>query len=143
MTKHLLLAVAALAVSACSSKQVTWQTYDAGPLSLEFPCTPSTAAAVTKCMRPDGAEFAVEVVSKDLTPEQELAQLTEYAQAIPKGTVIDTSKFPVKWIEVRQFGTFEFQVYYAQGKEYSVRVQYSSQQRPAAAEEFFSKVKVK
>lgn len=143
MTKPLLLAVFALSLSACPSSKVTWTTYDAGPLTLDFPCTPATAAAVTKCMRSDGAEYALEVVEKGIPAEEALAQIAEYAKAIPKGEVHDVSKFPVKWREVRQFGNFDFQVYYVDGKEYSVRVQYSAQQAPAAVAEFFSRVKVK
>jgi hypothetical protein len=143
MTKYLLLAVSALAMSACPSSKVTWTTHDAGPITVDFPCTPSTAAAVTKCMRPDGAEYALEVVEKGLPADQELAQLAEYAKAIPKGEVQDVSQFPVKWREVRQFGTFDFQVYYLDGKEYSVRVQYSAEKAPATVGEFFTRPKVK
>jgi hypothetical protein len=143
MTKRLLLASALLALAACKPEKPVWKAHDAGPIALEFPCQPSTAAAVTKCMRPDGAEYSLATVEKGIPAEEELAQTVEYARAIPKGEVLEDSKFPVKWREIRQYGTLEAQVYYLAGKEYTVQVAYSSQQPPPQLGEFFSKVKVK
>ncbi len=142
MTQRLLLAVAALALSACPAKQASWTPYDSGPLALEFPCKPETAAAVTKCMRPDGTIYALAVVDKGVTPEQALQDTVEYAKGLPKTTVL-TEAFPVKFVEERQFGKLESAVYYLAGKEYTVSVQYSSNQAPVELADFFAKVKTK
>ncbi len=143
MTKRLLLVVAGLALSACSEKKVSWTTYDAGPLLVDFPCTPVTAAAATKCMLSDGAEYKLDVVEKGLPLDQEFAQVTEYAKAIPKGELVDIEKWPVKWREVRQFGNFEFWMYYLDGKEYTLSVQYATLKAPPTAAEFFARAKPK
>jgi hypothetical protein len=143
MTQRLLLAAALLALAACKADKPVWKAHDAGPLSLEFPCEPATAAAVTKCMRPDGAEYAVAVVEKGIPAAEELAQISDYAKAIPKGEVLDVGQFPVKWREIRQYGTLEAAVYYLDGKEFTVSVAYSSNQAPPQLAEFFSKVKTK
>ncbi len=143
MTKRLLLAVAGLALCACPAKKASWTPYDAGKLTLEFPCTPATAAAATKCMRPDGALYQLAVVEKNVSPEQALQDAAEYAKGLPKTEVLAADAFPVKWREVRQFGMLESACWYFDGKEYTVSVQYSTQQVPAPMAEFFSKVKTK
>lgn len=143
MNQRLLLASALLALAACKADKPAWKAHDAGPLSLEFPCQPATAAAVTKCMRPDGTEYALAVVEKGIPAEEELAQISEYARAIPKGEVLDVAQFPVKWREIRQYGVLESHVYYLDGKELTVSVAYSSNQPPPQLAEFFSKVKAK
>ena len=142
MTKRLLLAVAAAALCACPAKKTSWTPYDAGKLTLEFPCTPQTAAAVTKCMRSDGTLYAVAVVEKGVSPEQALQDTVEYAKGLPKTTVL-TETFPVKFVEERQFGKLESAVYYLDGKEYTASVQYSSNQVPPDLSDFFAKVKAK
>lgn len=143
MTKRLLLAVAALALSACPAKQASWTPYDAGKLTLEFPCKPETASAVTKCMRPDGALYQVAIVDKGVPAEQALRDAAEYAKGLPKTEVLSADAFPVKWREVRQFGMLESACWYLDGKEYTVSVQYSSQQAPPELPDFFAKVKTK
>jgi len=143
MTKRLLLAVAALALSACPGKQASWTPYDAGKLTLEFPCKPETAAAVTKCMRSDGTTYALAVVDKGVSPEQALQDAVEYAKGLPKTEVLAAEAFPVKWREVRQFGMLESATWYLDGKEYTVSVQYSSNNVPRDLAEFFTKVKTK
>ncbi len=143
MTKRLLLAVAALALSACPSDKVTWTPYESGKLSLEFPCKPETSAAVTKCMRSDGTLYALAVVDKGVSDAQALQDTVEYAKGLPKTEVLSADAFPVKFRETRQFGMLESAVWYLDGKEYTVSVQYSTQQVPPPMAEFFSKVKTK
>jgi hypothetical protein len=143
MNKRLLLAVAAVSLSACPGQKASWTAHDAGPIALEFPCKPETAAAVTKCMRSDGALYAIAVVDKGVSPEQALQDTVEYAKGLQKTTVLAAEAFPVRWREERQFGMVESAVWYLGGKEYTIYVQYSSHKEPAELPEFFSKVKVK
>ncbi len=140
MTRTLL--AAALVLAACNTKP-TWRPYAAGPISMEFPCEPSTTSARTKCMRPDGTEYAFAVVDKDVPAEQELKETAEYARQLPKSEVFQDSKFPLRWREVRQFRRLDSWLYFRDGKEYTATVDYSTDALPATGEEFFSKIQVK
>jgi hypothetical protein len=146
MTKLIPAALVA-ALLACSSKP-TWTEYKSGPITMQFPCTPETAAAATKCMRSDGANYKLEVVDKadaegkPLTPEAQLAQAKEYAEQMQNATLLQLDKFPVKWRESRRTTMAELWLFYKDGKEYTVSVEYSSQQPPPELAEFFSKVTV-
>ncbi len=143
MTKRLLLSCALLAAVACRSDKVTWRAHDVGPLAMEFPCDPKAVGTSVKCMRSDGAEYKVQIVEKNIPADEERSQMAEYAKAMPKGEVIDIEKFPLKWREVRQFDQYEAELYYLEGKEYTISVAFSSQKPPPQMGEFFSKVKVK
>ncbi len=135
------LAAAALLTAACSSKP-TWQAYSEGPVSLEFPCKPEKSVAVAKCMRPDGTTYALAVVDKTIPADQELKDISEYAKTLPKAEVLADGKFPLRWREVRQFRRLDSWLYYRDGKEYTATVDYSTDELPEAAKEFFSRIKV-
>jgi hypothetical protein len=141
MSKLIPLAALALLLGACSSKP-SWTEYKAGPVTMMFPCKPETASATTKCTRSDGSEWRLAVVDKGLTPEEELAQAKEYAEAIPNGQLIQLDAYPVKWRESRRTQIIESWLFYKDGKEYVASVTYTSQQPPELAAEFFSKVNV-
>jgi len=144
MTKLRLPTVALLAgLAACSSKP-TWQAHDVGALAVEFPCSPEESAAVVKCGRADGTEFQVAVVDKaGYTPEQQLAETRAYVEGMPKTQLIEGNAFPMKWIEVRTNLAYVNWQWFKDGKEYTARVAYTSQQPPPIVDEFFSRVKVK
>ena len=61
--KKLIPAIFLAFLAACSSKP-TWTEYKAGPVTMQFPCKPETAAAATKCMRSDGTTYKLDVVDK-------------------------------------------------------------------------------
>jgi hypothetical protein len=136
-----LLVLAAAAAAACNSKP-TWRPHTAGPLAMEFPCEPAASAAVVKCMRPDGTEYALAIVEKTIAAEQELSEIAEYAKTLPKAEVFEASKFPLRWREVRQFRRLDSWLYYRDGKEYTATVNYSTDDLPATGAEFFSRIKV-
>ncbi len=140
----LIPAVAVALLLACSSKP-TWTEYKAGPVAMQFPCTPSTAAAATKCMRSDGTLYKLDVVDKSsdkISPEDELKVAKEYAEQMQNAQLIQLDKYPVKWRESRRTTMAEMWLFYKDGKEYTASVEYSSPQPPAEAAEFFSKVVV-
>ena len=139
MTRSLL--AAALVLAACTKP--TWHPHTVGPVSMEFPCEPSTTLARTKCMRPDGTEYAMAVVDKTIPTEQELKEVAEYARTLPKAEVFEDSKYPLRWREVRQFRRLDSWLTYRDGKEYTATVDYSTDALPAAGVEFFSKIQVK
>lgn len=139
MTKLIPAALLALLL-ACNSKP-TWTEYQAGPISMQFPCKPSTASAVTKCVRPDGTEYAVSVVDKGLSDDEELKQSKEYAENIPYGTLIKMDAFPLRWRESRRTVIIDSMLYYKGGKEYVVSVSYTTEKAPAIVDEYFGKVK--
>lgn len=139
MPKLIPAALVALAL-ACSSKP-TWTEHKNGPITLQFPCGPETAATTTKCMRSDGTLFKVAIVDKGISPEEELAQAKEYAEQMQNAQLIQLDAYPVKWRESRRTTMIESWLYYKDGKEYVASVEYSSQQPPAEAAEFFSKIK--
>jgi len=143
MTKPSLAAAALLLLAACSGSKPTWKEHDAGLLTLQFPCDPSSSGTVWKCMRPDGSEYALTTIEKGLTPEDQLAQARQYMEAIPKGEVFEEKGFPLRWREVRQFGKFDFVMYYQDGKELTLSVAYTTPAPPPEAAEFFARVKVK
>ncbi len=132
---------------ACSSKP-TWTEHKNGPISLQFPCKPETAAAATKCMRSDGTLFKLDVVDKvdgegkPITAEDELKTAKEYAEQMQNAQLIQLDKYPVKWKESRRTTMAEMWLFYKDGKEYTVSVEHSSQQAPAEAAEFFSKIQM-
>lgn len=136
-------AAALVALCACGGGTVSWTAHDAGPLVVEFPCTPKASGVAMKCMRKDGSEYALRTVQKDLSPEEELAQAREYVREIPKGEVFDDAAFPLKWREVRQFHTIDFQMYYVDGQELTLSVQYPAPPAPKQTGEFFSRAKLK
>ncbi len=141
MTKLILAALFALLL-ACSSKP-TWREYKTGPITMQFPCSPNTSAAVTKCVRPDGSEYAIAVVDKGgISDEEELKQSKEYAENIPYGTLVNMEAFPLRWRESRRTVIIDSTLYYKGGKEYVVSVSYTTEKPPAITEEFLSKVKV-
>ena len=140
MTRSI-LAGAFLLAAACSSKPV-WRPHAAGPISMEFPCEPTASGARVKCMRPDGAEYALAIVDKTIPAEQELSEIAEYAKTLPKAEVFEATRFPLRWREVRQFRRLDSWLYYRDGKEYTATVDYSTEQLPATGAEFFSKIKV-
>lgn len=143
MTRSVLAAGLLLtAAAACSSKPV-WREHTAGPITMQFPCEPTTSAAVVKCMRPDGTQYALATVDKTISAEQELAEVAEYAKTLPKAEVFEASSYPLRWREVRQFRRLDSWLYYLDGKEYTVTVDYSTEALPPIGEEFFSKIKVK
>ncbi len=135
------LLAAALVLAACNTKP-TWRPHTAGPVTMEFPCQPTASAAVVKCMRPDGSEYALAIVEKTIPAEQELKETAEYAQTLPKAEVFEAAKFPLRWREVRQFRRLDSWLYYQDGKEYTATVNYSTDELPEAAKEFFSRIKV-
>jgi hypothetical protein len=142
--KKVLLAGAALALAAACDSKPTWQARDVGALSLEFPCSPEQSAAVVKCSRPDGTEFSVATVDKQgQTPDQQLAETRAYVEGMPKSQLIDGSAFPLKWLEVRTNLAYVNWQWFKDGKEYTVRVAYTSPEPPPIVAEFFSKVRVK
>lgn len=127
---------------ACNSKP-TWTEYKAGPVTMQFPCKPETAAAATKCMRSDGTLYKLDVVDKaGLSAEDDLKQALEYAEGIPNGQILQKDQFPVKWRESRRTQMAEIWLYYKDGKDYTLSVEYSSQQQPPEAAEFFAKAQV-
>jgi hypothetical protein len=125
---------------ACDSKP-TWTEYKAGPITMQFPCSPSTSAAVTKCTRSDGTEYSLTVVDKGITDEEELKQMKEYAENIPYGELVQLEKFPIRWREGRRQTKMDSMLYYKGGKEYVVSLAYTTEKAPAIVEEFFSKAK--
>lgn len=136
-----LIPAALLAVLlACSSKP-TWTEYTAGPVTVQFPCKPETAAAATKCMRSDGTLYKIDVVDKGGTAEEALKQAKEYAEQMQNAQLIQLDKFPVKWRESRRTSLAEMWLFYKDGKEYTVSAEYSSQQPPPEVAEFFSRLK--
>jgi hypothetical protein len=141
------LALAAFAalmtLSACADRKPTWTAFDAGPLSIEFPCSPKKTDIGAKCMRSDGAEYALRTVQKDLTPEEQLAEARAYMHEIPKGEVLADGGFPLRWREVRQFFKLESVMYYEDGKEMTLSVQYNTQDPPKETDEFFARAKPK
>ncbi len=141
MTRTLLAAVLLLAAAGCNSKPV-WKPYSKGPVSLEFPCEPAETGARVKCMRPDGTEYALAVVEKTVPAEQELKEMAEYAANLPKGEVLEGSKYPLRWREVRQFRRLDSWLLFQDGKEYTITVDYSTDGLSEEAKEFFSKIKV-
>jgi hypothetical protein len=127
---------------ACNSKP-SWTEYKAGPLTMQFPCSPSTASAVTKCVRPDGSEYAVAVVDKEgISDAEELKQSKEYAENIPYGTLVKMDEFPLRWRESRRTVIIDSTLYYKQGKEYVISVSYTTEKPPTITEEFLGKVKM-
>ncbi len=127
---------------ACSSKP-TWTETKVGPLTVQFPCKPETAAAATKCMRSDGTLYKLDVVDKSadkISPEDELKISKEYAEQMQNAQLIQLDKFPVKWRESRRTSMAEMWLFYKDGKEYTVSAEYSSPQPPPEMAEFFSKV---
>lgn len=139
MTRHLLPALMFLAAG-CSLKP-SWHAYAAGPISLEFPCAPEHSAAVTKCMMPDGATYALATVDKGITPHEELTQTQQYVSTEPKVTIFADQRFPVEWRENHQFRKLDSRLYYLDGKEYTVSVQFVTDQPPALEAAFFRTVK--
>jgi hypothetical protein len=136
-----LLAAAFLSTLACNSKPL-WRSHTVGPIAMEFPCEPASSMATVKCMRPDGTLYAIAVVDKTIPAEQELKEIAEYAQTLPKAEVLEASRFPLRWREVRQFRRLDSWLYYRDGKEYTATVDYSTDALPATGSEFFSKIKV-
>lgn len=132
---------------ACSSKP-TWTEYKAGPITMQFPCKPETAAAATKCMRSDGTLFKLDVVDKvnaegkPITPEEELTTAKEYAEQMQNAQLMQLDKYPVKWRESRRTTMAEMWLFFKDGKEYTASVEYSSQQPPAEAADFFAKIQM-
>jgi len=143
MRTLLVSAVALLALAGCGEKKVTWTAHDAGAIIVEFPCQPKPSGIAMKCMRPDGSEYALRTVEKGLTPEAELAEARDYVREIPKGEVFEDAAFPLKWREVRQFSTIDFQMYYVDGKELTLSVEYPAPPAPKTTEEFFQRAKLK
>jgi hypothetical protein len=141
--KRTTLAAAAilLVASACNSKPV-WKSYSKGPVTLDFPCEPTESGARVKCMRPDGTEYALAVVDKQIAPEQELKDIAEYASTLAKAEVMEGSKYPLRWREVRQFRKLDSWLYFQGDKEYTITVDYSTETLPETAVEFFSRIKV-
>ncbi len=135
------LVAAALLLAACNTKP-TWHAHTAGPIAMEFPCEPSASSAVVKCMRPDGTEYALAIVDKTIPAEQELKEIAEYAQTLPKAEVFEATRYPLRWREVRQFRRLDSWLYYRDGKEYTATVNYSTDELPEAGKEFFSRIKV-
>ena len=136
----LIPAVAVALLLACSSKP-TWTEYKSGPVTLQFPCKPESAAAATKCMRSDGTLYKLDVVDKgSLTSDDELKQAKEYAEQMQNAQLIQLDKFPVKWRESRRTTMAEMWLFYKDGKEYTVSAEYSSPQPPPEMAEFFAKV---
>jgi hypothetical protein len=133
------------ALLACNSKP-TWTEYKSGPVTMQFPCKPETAAAATKCMRSDGALFKLDVVDKvdadgkPIASEAALKTANEYVEQMQNAQVVQINEFPVKWRETRRTSTAEMWLFYKEGKEYTFTVEYSAQKAPAEAAEFFSKI---
>jgi hypothetical protein len=126
---------------ACNSKP-TWTEHKNGPLTMQFPCSPSTAAAVTKCVRTDGTEYSLAVVDKGISDEEELKQSKEYAENIPYGELVKMDAFPLRWREGRRTVKMDSMLYYKGGKEYVVSIAYTTEKAPAIVDEFFGKVKM-
>ncbi len=141
MKKLTLAALLCSSLLACDSKP-TWTEYKAGPLTMQFPCTPSTSAAVTKCTRPDGTEYALAVVEKGVSDEEEMKQSKEYAENIPYGELVQMDKFPLRWREGRRQTKVDSMLYYKGGKEYVVSIAYTTEKAPPIVDEYFGKVKV-
>ncbi len=140
MNKVILGALLALAL-ACNSKP-SWTEYASGPLKMQFPCTPNTSAAVTKCLRSDGTEYALAVVDKGISDADELKQAKEYAEAIPNGELVKMDAYPLRWRESRRTVAVDNVLYYKGGKGYVVSVSYTTEKAPAIVQEFFDKVKM-
>ena len=139
--RKLIVSLATLtALAGCSSKP-NWQEQKVGALTVTFPCKAEQAAATTKCGLSDGTNFAVAVVDKELTPEQQIAETKEYVEQLPNTDVIKIDAFPLRWRERRRAEVREAQQYYFDKKEYTLTVDYNSTTAPATVEEFFSKVK--
>ncbi len=141
MSKLTAAAVLALAAVACSSKP-TWTEYKNGPITVQFPCAPETAAAATKCMRSDGTVYKLDVVDKSMSAEDALKEAKDYAEQAQKAELLQTDKYPVKWREARRSTGVESWLYFKDNKEYTVSVEWSTQAEPAEAAEFFSKVQM-
>ncbi len=147
MLKLIPAAALLAAVLACNTKP-TWTEYKSGPVTLQFPCSPSTAAAVTTCTRPDGTEYSLSVVEKKsdagqpLTDEEEIKQSKEYAENIPYGEVLKMDAFPLHWREGRRQVKADCMLWYKGGKEYVATVAYTTEKPPQTLQEFFDKVKV-
>jgi hypothetical protein len=138
MTRALLSVVLLLG---CSAKP-EWRPFDAGPFTMQFPCDAERSAAVVRCLMSDGATYALTTIDKGLTAEAELEQVRQYVGSQPKVQVIDVSGFPVKWREVRQFRNLDSWLYYFDGKEYVLSVEYPSEKPPPAAAQFFARANV-
>jgi hypothetical protein len=136
-----ILSIAGLALLAGCSPKPEWQEQDVDGLKVTFPCKPSKAAATTKCGLSDGTNFAVAVVEKELTPEQQLAETKQYVEQLPQTEVIKLDAFPLKWRETRRSVKADVVQYYIGKKEYTLTVDYTTTETPATAAEFFSKVK--
>lgn len=141
MTKLIPAALFALLL-ACNTKP-TWTEHKTGPLTVQFPCKANTAAAVTKCTRPDGTEYAVAVVDKKgLSEEDQLKETKQYAENIPYGTLVKMDAFPLRWRESRRTVVIDSMQWYKAGVEYTVSVSYTTEKAPPIVEEFFGKVKM-
>jgi hypothetical protein len=137
----LIPAVLFAALLACSGKP-TWTEYKSGPVTVQFPCSPKTSSAVTKCLRSDGTEYSLAVVEKNISDEEELAQSKQYAENIPYGEVLKMDAFPLHWREGRRQVKADCMLWYKGGKEYVVTAAYTSDKPPDILQEFFAKVKV-
>lgn len=142
MTRSVLAAAVLAAATACNS-EVVWREHTAGPVTVQFPCEPKASGTVVKCMRSDGAEYALAVTSRSVPAEQELQEMTQYAETLPKAEVLKKGAFPLRWREVRQFRRLDSWLYFEDGKEYTVTVNYSTDALPKTAEEFFGKLVLK
>jgi len=139
--RTLLLSLAALtALAGCNSKP-DWQEQKVGVLTVTFPCKPAQFAATTKCGLSDGTNFAIAVVEKELTPDQQLAETKQYVEQLPQTEVIKIDGFPLKWRETRRSQKADMVQYYFDKKEYTLTVDYTTSDVPAIAAEFFGKVK--
>ncbi len=141
MLKLIPAAALLAALLACSSKP-TWTEYKSGPMTVVFPCAPSTSAAVTKCVRPDGTEYSLAVVDKNISDAEEIAQSKQYAENIPYGEVLKMDDFPLHWREGRRQVKADCMLWYKGGKEYVVTAAYTTEKPPEILPEFFGKVKV-
>jgi hypothetical protein len=142
MTRRLPISSLLLLLAACTPKP-DWHAYDAGPIAMEFPCEPEHSAAVVKCMMSDGARYGLATVDKGIPADQELAQIRQYVRTQPQTKVLDVDGFPVKWREVRRFRKVDSWLYYLDGKEYTVFVDFPTEKAPPTAAKFFARVKPK
>lgn len=140
MRKIMLSLVGLALLAGCSSKP-DWQEHKVDALTVTFPCKPEKAAATTKCGLSDGTNFAVAVVDKDLTPEQQLAETKQYVEQLPQTETLKIDAFPLKWRETRRSQKADVVQYYIDKKEYTLTVDYTTTETPATAGEFFAKVK--
>jgi hypothetical protein len=139
--RKLIVSLAALTTLAGCSSKPSWQEHKVGALSVTFPCPPEQSAATTKCGLSDGTNFAVAVVDKELTPEQQLAETKQYVEQLPNTDVVKLDAFPLRWRERRRAEVREALQYYIDKKEYTLTVDYTTTAAPATVEEFFGKVK--